>query len=210
MEPITGIADCCARTATGHAAAVPPSAARNSRRPMVTVIRPSRARCVWARYHATSVQSSRSRRAVGRASHQLLGALQALNWSLRASTLAFAVALVAAFAVSVRLTILLPALAVEAPGATPSHALADTKGQALRILALFFLALLPWISANIGGLLLLGPRVQIVGTPQAITSLVMGGVLQTITLALTAVIASYAFMALAARVKRAAQPQAPA
>jgi hypothetical protein len=65
----------------------------------------------------------------------------------------------------------------------------DTKGQALRILALFFLALLPWISANIGGLLLLGPRVQIVGTPQAITSLVMGGVLQTITLALTAVIA---------------------
>jgi hypothetical protein len=36
----------------------------------------------------------------------------------------------------VRLTILLPALALEAPGATPSRALADTKGQALRILAL--------------------------------------------------------------------------
>src|SRR5262249_47441551 len=31
---------------SGHAAAAPPSAASNSRRPMVTVIRPSRARCV--------------------------------------------------------------------------------------------------------------------------------------------------------------------
>src|SRR5262245_10652432 len=35
-----------ARAASGHAAANPPSAASNSRRPMVTVIRPSRARCV--------------------------------------------------------------------------------------------------------------------------------------------------------------------
>jgi hypothetical protein len=31
-----------------HVAAAPPSAASNSRRPMVTVIRPSRARCVKA------------------------------------------------------------------------------------------------------------------------------------------------------------------
>jgi hypothetical protein len=45
-NPITGIAACCARAASGHAAAAPPSAASNSRRPMVTVIRPSRARCV--------------------------------------------------------------------------------------------------------------------------------------------------------------------
>ena len=44
-NPITGIAGCCARAASGHAAA-PPSAVSNSRRPMVTVIRPSRARCV--------------------------------------------------------------------------------------------------------------------------------------------------------------------
>jgi len=45
-SPTTGIADCCARAASGHAATAPPSATRNSRRPMVTVIRPSRARCV--------------------------------------------------------------------------------------------------------------------------------------------------------------------
>jgi ABC-type proline/glycine betaine transport system permease subunit len=41
-------------------------------------------------------------------------------------------------------------------------------------------------------------------------SLVMGGVLQTIMLSLAAVIASCAFMALAAQVKRAAAPHAAA
>src|SRR5215471_18188638 len=41
---MTGIG--CARAASGDAAAAPPSATINSRRPMVTVIRPSRARCV--------------------------------------------------------------------------------------------------------------------------------------------------------------------
>src|SRR5262249_22040071 len=56
------LACCCARAASGHAAG-PPSAASNSRRPMVTVIRPSRARCVRGGYHGTSVQSCRSRRA---------------------------------------------------------------------------------------------------------------------------------------------------
>ena len=34
------------RADSGHATAAPPSATSNSRRPMVTVIRPSRARCV--------------------------------------------------------------------------------------------------------------------------------------------------------------------
>jgi hypothetical protein len=140
----------------------------------------------------------------------LLGVLQTLNWSLPASTLAFALALIAAIGVLLRLTILLPALAVEAPGATLSHALADTKGHVLRVLALFFLALAPWLGAAIGGVLLLGRGATITGSPLAMLSLVMGGVLQTITLSLTAVIASHAFMALAAQVKRAAQPHVPA
>jgi hypothetical protein len=140
----------------------------------------------------------------------LLGVLQTLNWSLPASTLAFALALIAAVGVLLRLTILLPALAVEAPGATLSHALADTKGHVLRVLALFFLALAPWLGAAIGGVLLLGRGATITGSPLAMLSLVMGGVLQMITLSLTAVIASHAFMALAAQVKRAAQPHVPA
>src|SRR5258708_26701129 len=61
---------CCgARAASGHATA-PPSAASNSRRPMMTVIRPSRARCVKATI-------PRHRRAVftfGRAGTPLLSA----------------------------------------------------------------------------------------------------------------------------------------
>src|SRR5262249_7671150 len=39
----------------------PPPATNNSRRPMATVIRPSRARCVKERYHTKSVRSSHSR-----------------------------------------------------------------------------------------------------------------------------------------------------
>jgi hypothetical protein len=140
----------------------------------------------------------------------LLGVLQALDWSPAASVLAVALALIAAVGVSLRLTILLPALAVEAPGATPAHALADTKGHVLRVLALFFLALAPWLAAAIGGAFLLDRGAMFTGSPLAMLSLVMGGVLQTITLSLTAVIASYAFMALAAQVKRAAQPHASA
>jgi hypothetical protein len=45
-RPGGNVNGCCPRAASGHAAAAPPSAASNSRRPMVTVIRPSRARCV--------------------------------------------------------------------------------------------------------------------------------------------------------------------
>jgi hypothetical protein len=140
----------------------------------------------------------------------LLVMLQTLDWSPRASALVFAVALIAAVAVLLRSTILLPALAVEAPGATPSHALADTKGQALRILSVFLLALLPWVAVDIGGVLLLGPSAQITGTPRAMIFLVMGGVLQMIMLSITAEIASYVFMSLGAEVRRAAEPLAPA
>jgi hypothetical protein len=139
----------------------------------------------------------------------LLGVLQALNRSLVASTIAFAIALIVAVAVSLRLTILLPAFAVEAPDATARHALADTEAQVLRILAVFLLALAPWLIVSIGIVLLLGRDTAIIGSPLAMLSLVMGAVLQTVTLLLMAVIASYVFMALAVQVKRA-QPHAPA
>ena len=43
---MVGFPGCCGRAASGHAAAAPLSATSNSRRLMVTVIRPSRARCV--------------------------------------------------------------------------------------------------------------------------------------------------------------------
>lgn len=140
----------------------------------------------------------------------LLGLLQALDWSFWTSTLAFAVAMIVALFVVLRLTILLPALAVGAPGATALRAAADSKGYVLRILALVVLALAPWIAVDIGGVVLLGRGAMITGSALGMLFLLMSGLLQTITLALMAVIASYAFMALAEQVKRTAQrrPQA--
>src|SRR6516225_966555 len=41
MNPITGIAGCCARAASGHAAAAPPSSVMNSRRLMPSMALPS-------------------------------------------------------------------------------------------------------------------------------------------------------------------------
>lgn len=133
----------------------------------------------------------------------LLGAMQALEWPLWASTLGLVVALVAAIGLSLRLMILLPALAVQAPGATASHALADSQGQTLRLFAIFFLALIPWVAVSLGGILLLGRRVGVTGSPQMMIGLVMGALLQTIELTLSAVIASHAFRSLAAAVNRA-------
>ncbi len=133
----------------------------------------------------------------------LLGAMQALDWPLGASTSGFIAALVAAIGLSLRLTILLPALAVQAPGATGSHAFTDSKGQALRLFAIFFLALVPWIAVSIGGVLSLGRGIAVPGSPRMMIGLVMGGLLQTIILTLSAVIASHAFRTLAAAVNRA-------
>jgi hypothetical protein len=133
----------------------------------------------------------------------LLGVMQAFGWPLWASTLGLVVALIAAIGLSLRLTILLPALAVQAPGATAAHAFADGKGQALRLCAIFFLALLPWVAVSIGDSVLLGHRVEVTGSPQMMIGLVMGGLLQTVVLTLSAVIASLAFRTLAGAVNRA-------
>jgi hypothetical protein len=53
----------------------------------------------------------------------------------------------AAIMLSVRLVVLLPAVAVDAPGATPGHALADTRDHAWRILAVILLLMLPLYAA---------------------------------------------------------------
>jgi hypothetical protein len=74
-----------------------------------------------------------------------LGALQTLNVTLTASTIGFVAALVVAVALMVRLSILPPAIAVEEPGARLALALEDTKGSALRIFAIFFVAIIPWL-----------------------------------------------------------------
>jgi hypothetical protein len=133
----------------------------------------------------------------------LLGIMQALGWPLWASTFGLVVALIAAIGLSLRLTVLLPALAVQAPDATAAHAFADGKGQALRLFLIFFLALVPWGAVSLGAILLLGRRIEVAGSPQMMIGLAIGGLLQTIELTLSAVIASLAFRALAGAVNRA-------
>jgi hypothetical protein len=133
----------------------------------------------------------------------LLGALQALGFSPQATAIPFASALIVATTLLLRLTILYPAIAVEAPGATASHAFADTKGQGLRIFAIFLLALVPWMFAVITIVTLLGPGARVIGSAAAVISLVVGGVVQMAVACLSAAVASHAFMDLAAQVKSA-------
>ncbi len=90
--------------------------------------------------------------------YELLGLVQARGFSIWATLLVLVVALIVAIAVSLRLSVLFPAIAVETPGATAPNAFADTKGQALRLLAIFVLALLPWFVAVMAVIVLLGPE----------------------------------------------------
>lgn len=133
----------------------------------------------------------------------LLGVLQVYGVSVWASTLFLVVATIVAVAISLRLTILLPAIAVQARGASPAQAAADSKGETLRIFAVMVLVLLPWFIASMVGTMLLGRGVAVTGSPAMMASLVMGAVLLTIVLAFTAVVASHAFMVLAVRVNLA-------
>ncbi len=111
--------------------------------------------------------------------YELLSVLQGRGFSLWATTFVLAIALIVAIAVSLRLSVLFPAIAVEAPGATAPNAIADTRGQALRLLAIFFLTLLPWFAAVMGVVILLGPGVGTAGSAPAMVALVIGGIAQT-------------------------------
>jgi hypothetical protein len=101
---------------------------------------------------------------------------------------------------------MLPAIAVAAPGARLKPALADTNGQALRILAIFVLALLPWIAARAAGVALIGRRIEAVGSLPSVIFLLLSGVAKTIELSKAAVVASLVFIALSAKVRQAPAP----
>lgn len=61
----------------------------------------------------------------------------------------------------VRLTLIFPAVAVEAPGANLANALADTKGRGLRIFVIILIVLLPWlVTLGVLGWLLETPMQQ--------------------------------------------------
>ncbi|HET8919387.1 MAG TPA: hypothetical protein VFN27_06880 [Xanthobacteraceae bacterium] len=140
----------------------------------------------------------------------ILGALQALNVTFAASTAGFVAALVVTVALMVRLSILPPAIAVDAPGARLGAALEDTKGCALRVFAIFFVAIVPWLAIDLAVIALIGRGVAVTGSASGMIGLVFGGILQTALLTLMAVIASLLFIALGTHVRRHAHPSGPA
>jgi hypothetical protein len=108
---------------------------------------------------------------------------------------------------ALRLSILFPAIAVDALGAGAANALADTKGYVFRIFMIFLLALLPFAVLAVLITLILGPGVMVPGAPVAIVDLLAGAVIQTITIPLCVAIASRIFQALADRVSRPTLPR---
>jgi hypothetical protein len=114
------------------------------------------------------------------------------------------------FSALVRLSILPPAIAVEAPGARLASALEDTKGSALRIFAIFFVAIIPWLAVDLAVFALIGRGAAVTGSVPGMIGLVFGGILQTVLLTLMAVIASLLFIALGTNVRRHAHPSGPA
>jgi len=139
-----------------------------------------------------------------------LSALQGLNATLAATTGWFVGALVVTIAIMVRLSILPPAIAVEAPGARPAAALEDTKGWALRIFAIFCVAVIPWLAVDLAVTALIGRGIAVTGSIPGMIGLVFGAILQTVLLTLIAVIASLLFIALGAHERRHARPSAQA
>jgi hypothetical protein len=138
----------------------------------------------------------------------LLGLMQTLNVPVWTSTFIFIVMLAVAVILALRLSILLPAIAVDAPGIKPALALADTRGYALRMLAITVLAVIPWLAVSAIGTWLIGRRIAVVGSFPAMFGLLMGGALQTISLSLMAVVVSLVFVALGAKTKRSIAPSA--
>ena len=116
------------------------------------------------------------------------------------------VALAAVTFVYLRLTLLLPAIAVDAPGASLANAFADTEGHIFGMLFIFVLAMLPPIVLiTTLSLLLWSPR-SVAGGGTSLGSLSFAVVLtmfQVVIYAMLAAISSRIFQALAQRVLRA-------
>ncbi|MGZ3411235.1 MAG: hypothetical protein ACXWJW_08855 [Xanthobacteraceae bacterium] len=89
-----------------------------------------------------------------------------------------------------RLSVLFPALAVDAKRASAANALADTKGHLFQIFLVFALTLLPVAVVAIVVTFMLGSSVGKPGSSAAIAHLVAGAVIQTVTIPLCVAAAS--------------------
>jgi hypothetical protein len=141
--------------------------------------------------------------AIGALALLLQEALIATSLSPMAGLVAAAVLIAAMAILTLRLSILFPAIAIETRGATAANALADTRGHALRIFLIFLLTLLPVMVATVAVTLMLGRGVTVPGTPVAVVNFAAGAVIQTVLLSLGVAVASRVFEVLGDRVLRA-------
>jgi hypothetical protein len=132
----------------------------------------------------------------------LLGFMETLNVSAWTTATVFLVLQVAALVLAFRLSILLPAIAIDAPAIKPALALADTKGYVLRIVAITVLAAIPWFIVALIGAAAIGRKIDVIGSFPAMVGLLMMGVLQSLLLVLMTVVVSLVFIALGAKTKR--------
>jgi len=108
---------------------------------------------------------------------------------------ALAVLAIVVAIISVRLMVLFPAIAVDAPGATPANAVADMHGFVLDVFLICSLAVLPVVALE---WLLVG------GRGQSLKALIVESLANLLVRVLLIVIASRAFQALGDRVLRPA------
>ena len=112
-----------------------------------------------------------------------------------------AVWIIVVMVAGLRLMVLFPAIAVDAPGASVANALADTRGRTWRILAIALLAALPVMM--IGLLIRQAGRIGMdQGTAGLILRVAVAGVASTLELTLFVVIASRLYQWLGNRLNR--------
>jgi hypothetical protein len=116
--------------------------------------------------------------------------------SLVLSVLFVLVAVIAVVVATLRLAILLPAIAVETPHATAANAWADTEGHGVRIFLIFVLATLPVAAIAIVAIFAIA-GLDDASVPAA--AVFVSTILRTFTLVLYVVLASRLFQALAQR-----------
>jgi hypothetical protein len=117
---------------------------------------------------------------------------------------AVVVASVAVFVISLRLTILFPAIAIDAPGASVSNTFADTRGHVIGMLLIFLLANLPVVVFFVLVMLLFPIKAIESGFSAAtIPFAAVLGVFQLVIYTTMVAAASRIFQAVAERVLRA-------
>jgi hypothetical protein len=110
------------------------------------------------------------------------------------------VALIVSIWFSMRIIVLLPAIAVGASGAGPANAFADTKGYDLRLLAIFSLAFMPMLALAIPATIALGNEMMRHRGGASVLPDIVFAFFGTAAEALGVVIASHIYLAIGRRI----------